>query len=250
VREDCVVPTYRLDIAYEGTRFSGWATQPGERTVQEVLEGAIGQLTGEAVTLTVAGRTDAGVHAHAQVASFDLAKPPPETTQRALNALTPTDVSITGFSEARAGFDARRDALSRRYRYRVETAYVPDPFERRYALHESRPLDRGALDECASLLVGVHDFTAFTPTETEHVHFRRRIIDAGWSVEPGGILRFEIEADAFLRSMVRIVVGTVLEVGRGRRDIDDLRRLLGGAERKEAGETARPHGLHLIGVSY
>ncbi len=218
--------------------------------MQGELEAALEQLFGERVGLTVAGRTDAGVHALGQVASFVTDRPPPDTLLRALNALTGRDLAVLAAGPAPDGFDARRDALSRRYRYRLETASVPSPFERGRALFWPRPLDLELLDACAAALLGTHDFTAFTPTETEHVHFHRRILDARWSVESAAVRRFEVEADAFMRSMVRIIVGTMLEVGSGRRDFADFERLLGGAERPEAGETASPDGLYLIGVAY
>lgn len=242
--------SYRLDIAYDGTAYKGWARQPGLRTVQAEIEGALEPLFGEPVELTVAGRTDAGVHATAQVASFDAEGAPPETLRRALNALTPEDISILAAGPARAGFDARRDALSRRYRYRLETTSVPSPFERRYALHWPYPLDRKALDACAALLPGTHDFTAFTPTDTEHVRFERDVAEAGWSEEGEGILAFEIEADAFMRNMVRVLVGTMLEVAGGRRSLDDFDGLLGGRPRPESGETAPARGLFLVAVRY
>ncbi|MCL4286374.1 MAG: tRNA pseudouridine(38-40) synthase TruA [Thermoleophilia bacterium] len=241
--------TYRLDLAYDGSRFRGWARQPGLRTVQGELEDGLARVLGEPVGLTVAGRTDAGVHALAQVASFDLYREPPPALARALNALTGPDLTVTGLAAA-PGFDARRGARSRRYRYRVETRSPPSPFERGRALHWPYELDAEALDACAALLPGTHDFTAFTPTETEHVRFERNVLDAGWRADGEGILAFEIEADAFLRNMVRVLVGTMLEVGGGRRDRDGFRRLLGGAPRSDAGPTAPPHGLYLIAVRY
>lgn len=219
------------------------------RTVQGELEDALERVLGERVRLTVAGRTDAGVHALAQVASFDLGSEPPPELVRALNALTGPDLAVIGLTAA-PGFDARRDARSRRYRYRVETAAAASPFERGRALHWPRRLDREALDACAALLPGRHDFTAFTPTETEHVRFERDVLDAGWCVQGDGILAFEIEADAFLRNMVRVLVGTMLEVGGGRRDAAGFRRLLAGAPRARAGPTASPDGLYLIAVRY
>jgi tRNA pseudouridine38-40 synthase len=241
--------TWRLDIAYDGTRFRGWAAQPGLRTVQGELENALARLLGEPTTLTVAGRTDAGVHALAQVASFATDRPVPDALARALNALTGPDLAILGAVPA-PGFDARRQARSRRYRYRVEAATPPSPFERGRAFNWPHPLDREALDACAALLPGTHDFTAFTPTETEHVRFERDVLDAGWHDEDGPIVAFEVEADAFMRNMVRVLVGTILEVGGGRRDVDGFGRLLDGAPRAEAGETAPAHGLYLAGVSY
>ena len=250
------MPTYRLDIAYDGTRFKGWARQEGLRTVQGELEPALERLFGVPVPLTVAGRTDAGVHATGQVASFEAEKAPPEDLRRALNALTAPDVSIVDASPAPDGFDARRWARSRRYRYRLQIDQVASPFERHFAVHFPYPLDRDRLDSCAELLPGKHDFTAFTPTETEHVRFEREILDARWlGPEPGAggaeeILGFEVEADAFMRSMVRVLVGTMLEIGAGRRDPSSLSTLLSGRPRPEAGETAPAHGLHLIAVEY
>jgi tRNA pseudouridine38-40 synthase len=244
------VTSYRLDIAYDGARFSGWAVQPGMRTVQGELEAALEQLFGERIGLTAAGRTDAGVHASAQVASFATLREPPDTLQLALNSLTGPDLAILGAAPGPDGFDARRDARSRRYRYRLELGSPPSPFERGRALNWRHRLDREVVEECAAALVGVHDFTAFTPRSTAHVHFHRRVLAAAWSDESERILRFEIEADAFLRSMVRVLIGTILEVGSARRPLADFRGLLAGAPRDAAGDTAAPHGLYLIDVTY
>lgn len=241
---------YRLDIAYDGTGFAGWAVQPGRRTVQGELEGALERLFGERVTLTVAGRTDAGVHALAQVASFSSDREPPPPLLRALNALTGPDLAVTAAAPATDGFDARRDARSRRYRYRLETASPPSPFERGRALHWPYRLDPAGLEDCASGLAGEHDFTAFTPTDTAHFHFRRRILEAAWSRESDRVLRFEIEADSFMRRMIRVLVGTMLEVAAGRRTVDDFLALLDGAPRERAGDTAAAHGLYLTAVDY
>lgn len=242
--------TYRLDIAYDGWRFSGWARQPGKRTVQGELEAALERVLGEPIRLTVAGRTDAGVHALGQVASFSTGRPLPGTLQRALNSLTGRDLAVFGPVPTPDGFDARRDAVSRRYRYRIETSSVPSPFEHHRTLHWPHSLDLAAVEGCANALLGVHDFTAFTPTDTSHRHFNRRVIDAGWTHEDRSVLDFEIEADAFLRGMVRALVGTILEVGAGRRTIDDFKRLLEGARREEAGDSMSPHGLYLLRVGY
>jgi tRNA pseudouridine38-40 synthase len=241
--------TYRLDIAYDGTGFKGWAVQPGLRTVQGELEVAIARVLGAPAPLTVAGRTDAGVHALAQVASLTTEEPVPDSFARALNALTGPDLAVAGVTEA-PGFDARRQARSRRYRYRIELGEPPSPFERGRAFHCPHPLDRGALAECAAMLPGTHDFTAFTPTETDHVRFERDVLEAAWRDEDDRVIAFEIEADSFMRNMVRVLVGTMLEVGGGRRDPASFRRLLGGALRAEAGPTAPPHGLYRIGVGY
>jgi tRNA pseudouridine38-40 synthase len=234
--------TARLLLEYDGTDFAGWAAQPGMRSVQETVEGALATVLRREVTLTVAGRTDRGVHARGQVASHggDPASP------RNLNALLPDDVAVLASEAAPDGFDARRDARSRTYRYRVHTRSAPSPFERNRALWWPRPLDRDRLDACAAALPGTHDFTAFTPTETDHVRFERDVMRAEWIEEPGDVLAFWIEADTFMRHMVRILVGTMLEGVSPER----LAELLAGRPRSEAGATAPAHGLYLESVTY
>ncbi len=244
----------RLDLAYHGARFSGWATQPGERTVQGELEAALAQVLGRPTPLTVAGRTDAGVHAWGQVASFEPDREPPEELARVLNSLTGLDLAVLAASPA-GDFDARRDALSRTYCYRVLAERTPNPFEAGLSLFWPHPVDRDALVGCADALVGTHDFTAFTPTQTEHVRFERDILRAEWHEKPavlgdGVVLELWIEADAFMRNMVRVLVGTMLEVAGGRRSLDDFEALLQGAPRETAGDTARANGLHLVSVDY
>jgi tRNA pseudouridine38-40 synthase len=243
-------PISRLIIEYDGTDFSGWARQRGLRTVEDELERALAiVLRRDAVPLTVAGRTDAGVHARAQVASY--AGEPARSDS--LNALLPYDVAVLECAPAAPGFDARRDATSRAYCYRVLTRRARSPHERRLALHWPHPIDGGALRRCADLVRGHHDFTAFTPTETDHVHFTREVMAATWcpAGRPGlDVLEFWIEADAFMRSMIRVLVGTMLEVAGGRRTVEQFADLLEGRPRAHAGATAPPHGLHFLGAGY
>jgi tRNA pseudouridine38-40 synthase len=243
--------TARLDIAYDGTRFAGWAAQPELRTVQGELEAALERiLGGERVELTVAGRTDAGVHATGQVASFEHSGGLPDRLAERLNAVLPADVAVRRCDPAPDGFDARRDAKSRRYRYRVLASPIRDPFEQGSALWWRYPLNRERLDECAAAVVGKRDFTAFTPTDTEHVLFERNVTECAWWEERPELLAMEIQAPSFMRNQVRVLVGTMLEVGGGRRSVEDFRSLLAGAPRDRAGETAPAHGLYLVGVEY
>lgn len=241
--------TVRLDIEYDGTGFKGWAKQAGLRTVQEEIETALATVLREPVELTVAGRTDTGVHARGQVASFVTATEVPGDLARRANGLGPRDVALTSATVADDGFDARRDALSRTYRYRLLTRRSSSPFEQGRALWWPHRVDREALDTCAEALPGKHDFTAFTPTQTDHVHFNRKIMAAKWD-QTGDILTFEVTADAFMRNMVRVLVGTMLDVSSSRRSVSDFTKLLQGAPRPEAGDTAPPHGLYLESVSY
>jgi len=240
------VATARLLIEYDGSEFAGWARQPEQRTVQGELEAALARVLRREVRLTVAGRTDTGVHARGQVASHD-GEP---ATARALNGVLPEDVRVLASEVAREGFDARRDALSRTYRYRLFTRAAGSAFERGHALHWPHALDRGALSACAGALLGTHDFTAFTPTDTDHVRFERDVLRAEWCEAGEHELEFWIEADTFMRHMVRTLVGTMLEVARGRRDVHGFKALLEGQARTEAGDTAPPHGLYLESVRY
>jgi tRNA pseudouridine38-40 synthase len=240
----------RLDIEYDGAGFSGWARQPnGVRTVQGELEAALETVLRERVDLTVAGRTDAGVHALGQVASFETRGELPADLAQRLNGIGPADIAVTAAGPAADGFNARHDARSRTYLYRVLARPPASPFERGRALWWPQRLDREALSSCAAALIGTHDFTAFTPTQTDHVRFERDVLEASWSWD-GPLAAFQITADAFLRNMARVLVGTMLEVAGGRRSVEDLQQLLQGAPRSEAGETAPPHGLYLESVSY
>jgi tRNA pseudouridine38-40 synthase len=243
------VASVRLEIEYDGGGFRGWAKQPGLRTVQGELESALATVLREQVELTVAGRTDTGVHARGQVASFAMETEVPGDLARRLNGVGPDDIAITAATPVADGFDARRDAKSRTYRYRIITRPSPSPFEQGRALWWPHKLDRDALDACATVLIGTHDFTAFTPTQTDHVRFERDVLAASWTTD-GDIVSFHITADAFMRNMVRVLVGTQLETASGRRNVADFEALLKGAPRSSAGDTAPPHGLYLESVSY
>lgn len=241
----------RLKIEYDGSEFAGWAKQPGLRTVQGALEEALHMIlgerdeTGEPLGLTVAGRTDRGVHAWGQVASYRHEAVDPVQ----LNALLPADVAVLACEPAEEGFDARRDAVSRTYCYRILNRRARSAFMHRTALFVPRQLDVEALHQCARALSGTHDFTAFTPTVTDHVRFERDVIGAAWE-QDGDLLELWIEADTFMRHMNRVLVGTMLDVASGRRSVDSFVELLAGRSRSEAGPTAPPHGLALASVRY
>jgi tRNA pseudouridine38-40 synthase len=235
-----------LLLEYDGSGFAGWARQPGQRTVQGELERALATvLRIDAVQLVVAGRTDAGVHAWGQVASYD----GPPVAIRSVNAVLPSDIAALACFSPGDGFDARRDATSRAYCYRVLARPARSAFEAGRALWISRPLDVPALHACATALVGTHDFTAFTPTDTYHERFSRDVYTAFWR-QVGDVLEFWIEADAFMRQMNRVLVGTMLEVGAGKRSLAEFTALLSGRPRSCGGPTAPAHGLYLAGVGY
>jgi tRNA pseudouridine38-40 synthase len=238
----------KLTLEYDGTGFRGWARQPGERTVEGVVRRSLDAVFPGWERLGVAGRTDTGVHATGQVVSVDVeGGPPTDRIAEALNAVLPDDVAVLAAAEAAPGFHARFSARSRSYRYRVLARRTPSPLEARRVLWWPRPIDLGALRASARALVGEHDFRAFTPTETQHDVFLRRILEADWERE-GHHLDFTITADSFLRHMVRTLVGTMLELGpEAPARIADL---VTGRPRSESGLTAPPWGLYLERVEY
>jgi tRNA pseudouridine38-40 synthase len=235
----------KLTVAYDGTHFRGWARQPGKRTVEGVVRDALAQVYGTHGDLAVAGRTDTGVHALANVVSVGVdGGPPPERVAEALNTALPDDVAVVTAEEAPAEFSARFSARSRSYRYRIWRGRARSPFEVNRSLWHPRRLELQKLNASAAMVIGEHDFRAFTPTDTQHDVFVRNVEDARW-YDHDDVVEFEITADSFLRHMVRTLVGTMLE-----RDPDDFIPLLSGAPRAHAGSTAPAHGLYLTHVAY
>ena len=240
----------RVVVAYDGTDFSGWQRQPGMRTVQSCLEDGIRALLGEEVFVRGAGRTDAGVHADGQVASFALnSRIPPHGLLRGLNSILPIDVALLDVAEAAPDFDARFSARGKVYRYTVWNHMVRSPRHARTAWHVRRALDMAAIREAAALLVGEHDFRAFRASDCER-RTTRRIIRRLDVDRQGALLTFDVEATAFLKNMVRILVGTLVDVGRGHLGPEAVARMLETGDRAAGGMTAPPQGLTLLRVLY
>lgn len=237
-------------VEYDGTDFSGWAAQPDRRTVEGTLADALATVLRQPVKLTAAGRTDAGVHASGQVASFEAETDlTPDLISYKTTAVLPEDVALRRCIQVSDDFDARRCARSRSYEYRITNAHVRSPLTRRYTTHVARELDVDMLQRTAELIRGTHNFKAFTPAKTYHVRFERVVKESLWE-KRGELLVYCITADAFLYGMVRTLVGTMLEVAGGKRTIENFGRLLSGAGRDEAGPTTPGQGLTLVGVEY
>lgn len=246
-------------MAYDGTDYVGWQRQPNGRSIQALVEDALAPVEGGPVTVVGAGRTDAGVHALGQVASARLtSRIGPDAVERALNARLPPDVRVRGVTEAPPDFHARYSASSKLYRYRIRQAPAAGAFEHRYAWHVPQALDITAMDAAGRALVGRHDFASFQGSGSEVETTERTLLAlrvgeaaaAGDGDEQGRLITVEVEADGFLRHMVRIVVGTLVEVGLGRRAPDEVAVALAARDRRRAGPTAPAHGLFLVRVRY
>ena len=237
-------------VEYDGSEFAGWAAQPGMRTVEGTLSEGLHTVLRHPVKLSVAGRTDAGVHASGQVISFetDAELEPPAVAYKA-TAVLPKDLALRRCVEVEERFDARKDAKSRSYEYRIVNDPVRSPLRRRRATYVARGLDFSILQRAAELVCGTHDFRAFTPTRTHHVRFERIVTESAWE-KSGDLLVYKVTADSFLYGMVRTLVGTMLEVAVGGREIASFERLFSGGERSEAGRAVASKGLTLVGVGY
>jgi len=247
--------TVKLTLSYDGAAYAGWQAQPGERTVQETLEGAVIKVTGQRTGTIASGRTDAGVHALGQVVAFRTESGlPADVLQRALNAELPHDIAVLKVVEAAGGFHPIRDAARKRYRYVLHDGPVRDVFKRAYCWHYNRGrLDAEAMDRAAKSLLGKHDFCSFQSSGSPRESTLRTVFDIG--VERGrgagdDCVTVEIEADGFLYNMVRAIVGTLVEVGRGAQPESWLPDVLQAADRSAAGPTAPPQGLFLVKVDY
>jgi tRNA pseudouridine38-40 synthase len=246
----------KLVLAYDGSDFSGWQVQPDRETIQGTLASAIGRLTGEKVLPQGSGRTDAGVHALGQVASFVTSSPIPlENLARVLNDTLPLSIRVLEVAEVPADFHARKSARAKTYRYRIYRGPVCSPFLARYVWHYPYPLDEGTMEQAAGLVVGEHDFTSFAAVdpergrEAEPVSNLRKIFASTWKIE-GDEFVYHVSGSGFLHHMVRNLVGTFLLVGKGTLTPSDVTGILQARNRSLAGATAPASGLFLVGVNY
>jgi len=245
---------FKLTLSYDGTAYAGWQIQANANTIQAELERALREVTGEQIRVVASGRTDAGVHALAQVVSFSSGtRLPADVLARAIDANVPKDIGILDVREAPEGFHAIRDAVRKRYRYIIQDGPACDVFARAYAWYIPGRLDVEAMQRAAQTLLGTHDFSSFEASGSERATSVRTIAELVVERRPGDHLDriiVEIEADGFLYNMVRNIVGTLVEVGRGKQPVDWVVKVLAAKDRKLAGMTAPPHGLYLVRVEY
>ena len=243
------MPTYRVDLAYDGTGFSGYARQKGQRTVQGELEAALATVLGEPVETAVAGRTDAGVHARGQVVSFQGDGVDPARMRRSLNGIVGPEIGVGKIAEVEDGFHARFSAKWRRYRYSIDQGPVPDPLTRHMVWHVGRSLDLDAMRTAAALLVGERDFSSFCRTIKGKSNVRR-IESVHWVEGSQGVLELWVQANSFCQQMVRSIVGFCYDVGRGFSKAESATRVVDARSRSAVATVAPPHGLVLWEVGY
>ena len=243
--------TFRLIIEYDGSGFHGWQRQKKDRTVQETIEKALAVMTREKVTVIGSGRTDAGVHALGQVASFiTRSRLDSEVFVNGLNSLLPVDVVIRACDRMPDSFHARFDVKSKRYRYHILNRPIAPAIGRQFVWHVRKPLDTAAMMQAAGTLIGTHDFKAFEGTGSPRNHSVRTITDSTVKSTGGGNLTYDVKANGFLRYMVRNITGTLVEVGLGKLSVSDIQNILLSKDRSQAGASAPPHGLFLMDVAY
>jgi tRNA pseudouridine38-40 synthase len=244
------MPLYRITLAYDGTGYQGWQVQPDQPTIQGRLQECLEEMTGQAVNVVGAGRTDSGVHAQAQVAHFQLGSSiPPNGLLLGLNSLLPEDIRVLDSDFAPDGFHARYSALSKTYCYYLDRSPVSLPFRSRFTHHHPHPLDLPSMNRASEAFIGKKDFAAFCAAASE-VKTTIRECTHSFLNENGNELVYEISANGFLHHMVRNIVGTLLEVGRGKLAPEDIDRLFESRDRRLSGPTAPARGLHLICVDY
>lgn len=242
---------FKLVLEYDGSGYHGWQRQEGVLTIQEVLESRLEIMLGTPIGVRASGRTDAGVHARGQVANFyGRTRLGPGEILRGLNSLLPEDIVVLQAEEVPDSFHARFSAISKTYEYRVLNRKVPSALDRKYAWHVARPLEQQAMAACLEKIMGVHDFAAFMGSGSSVKSSERHVLKAGLKVLDGEKLIFMFQADGFLRHMVRNLVGTLVEVGKGRRCVEGFLEVLESRDRKRAGMTAPAHGLFLVSVDY
>ena len=240
----------KIIVAYVGTRYAGWQVQPDRETIQGVLEARLSEMLQERVRLAGAGRTDAGVHARGQVANFSTAtRVPLEGLRRGMNARLPDDIRVLRADEVEDGFHSRADARSKEYRYRIARAEVVSPFDAPFVAVVRGPIDVEAMSRAAERFAGTHDFTSLCPTNCP-IDDKRRAISLSRMFDEGDFLEYRVRADGFLRHMVRTIVGTLIDVGQGRRDSTSIETILRARDRRAAGPCASPRGLVLEEVFY
>ncbi len=243
--------TIKLLIEYDGKHYSGWQRQPHQPTIQGIIEEKWKEITGERVHLIGSGRTDAGVHAIGQVAHFKTQSLLPlQAIQKAFNHLLPPDILIKGVEEVEPDFHARKSAKRKVYEYRILNTPLPSVFHHGYVWHIPQPLDWEKVKQATEILIGVHDFSSFRSTGTSTRTAVREVYRAEWRRSKSGLVRFEIEANGFLKQMVRAIVGTLVEVGRGKIGVKDFEAILEARDRRQAGPTAPACGLFLKEVKY